>query len=128
MSFDPESVAKDQAVTIAFRTAKERQELRERIATLERELTSSHARELQLRGVLERIKARVALVSPHYEHVQEALSLPPPPVAPIAERDQLRVDLESAKRDANEWFGKWERNETEKINLRAELERTKPHP
>lgn len=29
--------------------------------------------------------------------------------------------LASAKRDANEWHGKWDQNQTEKINLRAQL-------
>lgn len=40
-----------------------------------------------------------------------------------AREAQLREGLESAKRDSAEWFSKWEHNETEKINLRAQVAR-----
>lgn len=38
-----------------------------------------------------------------------------------AELVVFRDGIASAKRDANEWYGKWAENETEKINQRAEL-------
>lgn len=37
-----------------------------------------------------------------------------------SERDAYQSGCDSAKRGANEWYGKWQLNETEKINLRGQ--------
>lgn len=43
------------------------------------------------------------------------------------EIESLRAEVERAKKDRNEWYGKWTEEQTKRVNLEAEVERLKAH-
>lgn len=78
---------------------------------------------IESRNTNEPLKAERDALQKEKENVSKIMDI----YALVAERDAYQTGCESAKRGENEWHGKWEVNQTEKINLRNQLHQVADH-